>query len=104
MEANDTYTTEEKVNFIKHMFRFYQPVLTIAEQITLLDSWEESCVNQEEYEMAQVIKEEMEYILKNPKKVPQRIFEVVEASDNITEEVTKTSLFKRIVSWFKNLF
>ena len=87
------FTVEEKTNFIKHMFRYYQPTLNIIEQITLLTLWEEICVVQEEYEMAKIVKDEMDYIINNQDKVIQKL-------EPYLEPQKKENLFTRIKNWF----
>jgi hypothetical protein len=87
------FTVEEKTNFIKHMFRYYQPTLNIIEQITLLTLWEEICVVQEEYEMAKIVKDEMDYIINNQDKVIQKL-------EPHLEPQKKENLFTRIKNWF----
>ena len=61
------------IEILKGIFKFYQPTLHIVEQIALLTIWEERCVEEEEYEMAKAVKDMMNYIQKNPNKVPQRL-------------------------------
>ena len=68
----DLDQTENRVKFIVGMFKHYQPSLTIPEQIALLTLWEESCVLQEEYEMAEAILKEMGKIQQNPVETPQK--------------------------------
>jgi hypothetical protein len=87
------FTVEEKTNFIKHMLRYYQPTLNIIEQITLLTLWEEICVVQEEYEMAKIVKDEMDYIINNQDKVIQKL-------EPHLEPQKKENLFTRIKNWF----
>lgn len=103
MEFNQIFTTTEKVNFIKHMFKHYQPTLTIPEQITLLTLWEESCVIREEYEMAQAIKDEMDNILNNPNEVPQKNLPIKEEIFYKVKKEKKT-LLQKFSFWVKNLF
>ena len=113
-------TSEEKVNFIVGIFRFYQPTLSLPEQIVLLTLWEESCVEKEEFEMAGAIKNEMDKIMKNPEKTPQRIKGDLDVTKLIKNnpllihnkkpiEVKKTkkekpSIYKRIINKIKRVF
>ena len=69
----DLDQTENKVKFIVGMFKHYQPSLTIPEQIALLTLWEESCVLQEEYEMAEAILKEMSKIQEHQTKNMSKI-------------------------------
>lgn len=92
MDELKYFTVEEKTKFIKHMFRYYQPTLTIVEQIILLTLWEEVCVNKEEYEMAKIIKDEMDYIINNQGKVIQK------TQANLKPQ-KKENLFTRIKKW-----
>ena len=91
------YSTEEKIKFLKGIFNFYQPTLHILEQIALLTIWEERCVEEEEYEMAKAVKDMMNYIQKNPNKVPQRL-------TGLEKIPIKLTIFGKIKKWFKKLF
>lgn len=92
MDELKYFTVEEKTNFIKHMFRYYQPTLNIVEQITLLTLWEEICVSREEYEMAKTVKDEMDYIINNQDKVIQKV-------ELPLEPQKKENLFTRVKKW-----
>jgi hypothetical protein len=72
MEVIQTMSTPEKVKLILSLFKTYQPILNIVEQIALLTTWIESCVDKEEYEMAEALTKELKYIQKNPNEVKQR--------------------------------
>lgn len=113
---NSLEKTEDKVNFIVTMFKHYQVDLTIPEQIGLLTVWEESCVLNEEYEMANALKKEMEKIQKKPSEVPQKNIlqfnfdDVVEDPfiiiDRKEEYIKKTKpvFYIRFFRWVKSLF
>lgn len=47
---------ENKSEFIKQLFLYYKSVLSKERQIQLLTSWLESCLIDEEYEMADTLK------------------------------------------------
>lgn len=47
---------ENKSEFIKQLFLYYKPIMSKEKQIQLLTSWLESCLIDEEYEMADTIK------------------------------------------------
>ena len=70
---NKLESSEDKIRFVVGMFKFYQPTLTIPEQIALLTLWESSCVKAEEYEMASAIVNQINKIQEQPENVPQRI-------------------------------
>tara|TARA_R110002126_G_scaffold291041_1_gene450121 strand:+ start:101 stop:406 length:306 start_codon:yes stop_codon:yes gene_type:complete len=91
--------TEDKINFIIFLFKNYQKNLTLFEQITLLTLWEESCVLREEYEMAAVLKKEMEKIQQNPNKTPHKNTHI----SDITKK-TKTPFYVRFFKWVKGWF
>lgn len=109
-----------KSRFIINLFRRYQPQLNIEEQITLLDTWMESCVLSEEYEMAETLLKEKNYIEKNTKNIPQRkkgeidflkILDHNPLYPNRNKELVDTkevnvpkNFWSRIFEWFKSLF
>ncbi len=70
---NKLESSEDKIRFVVGMFKFYQPTLTIPEQIALLTLWESSCVKAEEYEMASAIVNQINKIQEQPENVPQRV-------------------------------
>lgn len=95
---NKLETLEEKIKFLNGIFNYYQPTLTIPEQIALLSIWEEVLVIEEEYEIAEIIKNKIITIQQDPDNTPQKglvTFETV-------EEKPKPSFFKKIFFWFKN--
>ncbi len=125
---NKLESSEDKIRFVVGMFKFYQPTLTIPEQIALLTLWESSCVKAEEYEMASAIINEITKIQEEPKNVPQRIktseFDIdgleldlnnlekepifIIKKDRGVEELftkidKKKSFWVRIKDWFKKL-
>ena len=125
---NKLESSEDKIRFVVGMFKFYQPTLTIPEQIALLTLWESSCVKAEEYEMASAIINEINKIQEQPKKVPQRIktseFDIdgleldlnnlekepifiIKKDRDVEELLTKIdkkrSIWVRIKDWFKKL-
>lgn len=124
---NKLESSEDKIRFVVGMFKFYQPTLTIPEQIALLTLWEESCVKAEEYEMASAVINEITKIQEQPENVPQRIdnseFDIdgLELDlDNLEKEPIfiikkernpedifnkkkKKSIWGRIKDWFKKL-
>ena len=125
---NKLESSEDKIRFVVGMFKFYQPTLTIPEQIALLTLWESSCVKAEEYEMASAIINEINKIKEQPKKVPQRIktseFDIdgleldlnnlekepifiIKKDRDVEELLTKIdkkrSIWVRIKDWFKKL-
>lgn len=124
---NKLESSEDKIRFVVGMFKFYQPTLTIPEQIALLTLWESSCVKAEEYEMASAIINEITKIQEQPENVPQRIdnseFDIdgLELDiDNLEKEPIfiikkernpedifnkkkKSSIWGRIKDWFKKL-
>lgn len=116
--TNKINTTEEKIEFIIGIFKFYQPTLSVPEQIALLTLWEVSCVKVEEYEMASAIIKEMKKIQKNPAEVPQKILFsesnienlkqsplfIIENKDFIFKKNNKKPFYKKIFDWIKNLF
>tara|TARA_R110001606_G_scaffold371210_2_gene527925 strand:+ start:12 stop:404 length:393 start_codon:yes stop_codon:yes gene_type:complete len=126
--VNKLESSEDKIRFVVGMFKFYQPTLTIPEQIALLTLWESSCVKAEEYEMASAIINEITKIQEEPKNVPQRIktseFDIggleldlnnlekepifIIKKDRDVEELftkidKKKSFWVRIKDWFKKL-
>ena len=116
--TNKINTTEEKIEFIIGIFKFYQPTLSVPEQIALLTLWEVSCVKVEEYEMASAIIKEMKKIQKNPAEVPQKILFsesnienlkqsplfIIENKDFIFKKNNKKPFYKKIFEWIKKLF
>ncbi len=124
---NKLESSEDKIRFVVGMFKFYQPTLTIPEQIALLTLWESSCVKAEEYEMASAIVNQINKIQEQPENVPQRIdnseFDIdgLELDiDNLEKEPIfiikkernpeyifnkkkKRSIWGRIKDWFKKL-
>ncbi len=125
---NKLESSEDKIRFVVGMFKFYQPTLTIPEQIALLTLWESSCVKAEEYEMASAIINEITKIQEEPKNVPQRIktseFDIdgleldlnnlekepifiIKKDRDVEELLTKIdkkrSIWVRIKDWFKKL-
>jgi len=94
MNEQVSFTINEKTKFIKHFFKFQQPTLSIHEQIVLLTFWEELFVDREEYEMAKVVKDEIDYIIKNPSKVPYK--------GKVVKQ--KIPFFKKIINYFKKWF
>lgn len=125
---NKLESSEDKIRFVVGMFKFYQPTLTIPEQIALLTLWESSCVKAEEYEMASAIINEITKIQEQPKNVPQRIktseFDIdgleldlnnlekepifiIKKDRDVEELLTKIdkkrSIWVRIKDWFKKL-
>lgn len=126
--VNKLESSEDKIRFVVGMFKFYQPTLTIPEQIALLTLWESSCVKAEEYEMASAIINEITKIQEEPKNVPQRIkaseFDIdgleldlnnlekepifiIKKDRDVEELLTKIdkkkSIWVRIKDWFKKL-
>lgn len=108
---NSLEKTEAKVKFIVGMFKFSQTKLTIVEQIALLTVWEESCVIQEEYEIAGALKKEMKKIQENPFDTPQKNILQVKPKDitddpiNITnKKEVYTPFYVKLFNWFKGLF
>lgn len=100
---NSLEKAEEKVRFIVGLFKFYQPTLNVVEQIALLTLWEESCVLQEEYEIAEALLNEMKIIQNNPKDVPQKLdsdisYEIVE------KKIIKKPFYFKFFKWIKSLF
>ncbi len=111
----------KKVKLILTIFRAYQPMLNIVEQIALLTMWIESCSSSdaEEYEMAAALQKELRYIQKNPGKVPQRLIgdldvEAINKNNPLMkdrglpmtpvvekEKNVKRGIYKRIINFFK---
>ena len=123
MEHNEN--SETKIKFILSLFKFYQPNLTIPEQIELLLMWQKSCVEHEEYEMAAALKKELDKIKKKPNKAPQKkksdasLEEIKEDPSEIyffeygfddeptsveEPEPVKKSFIRRFLDFFKKLF
>lgn len=94
---NNLETKEGKINFLMGLFKYYQPTLTLPEQIGLLTLWEEVFVTEEEYEIAQVIKNKITEIQQNQNTVPQKGLVVFE----LVEKQKKPSFFKRFFIWVK---
>jgi hypothetical protein len=112
----DLDQTENRVKFIVGMFKHYQPSLTIPEQIALLTLWEESCVLQEEYEMAEAILKEMGKIQQNPAETPQKYIlpihfeeinpnplEIIERKEEYIKK-SKPPFYSRFWIWLKSKF
>ena len=112
----DLDQTENRVKFIVGMFKHYQPSLTIPEQIALLTLWEESCVLQEEYEMAEAILKEMGKIQQNPVETPQKHIlpicfeeinpnplEIIERKEEYIKK-SKPPFYSRFWIWLKGKF
>lgn len=121
----DFENSETKIKFILSLFKFYQPNLTVPEQIELLLMWQKSCVEHEEYEMAASLKKELDKIKKRPSRVPQK-----KKSDSTLNEIKqdpseiyffeggfddtptpveedkplKKSFIRRFIDFFKKLF
>ena len=115
----------KKVGLILTLFRAYQPMLNIVEQIGLLTMWIEACVEREEYEMAGALTNEMKFIQENPHMIPQRLegeldserllkdnpllrfngsdaeVKVINVLSDELEKIKKPSTYKRIKNWFK---
>jgi hypothetical protein len=72
---------ENKKEFIRELFRYYQPTLSKEKQITLLEDWIKSCVQSEEYEMASVLEGELREVLENPEKPVDSTLKVVRIED-----------------------
>lgn len=124
--SNKLSNPEDKVKFILTLFEYYQPKLTIAEQISLLDKWLKSCIIEEEYEMAKAIKDKSKYVLDNMENVPQRLEGGIDLSfmsngplnfgseffneqPMVEEEVVpikkqKLSIYSKITSWIIKKF
>ncbi len=95
--------TEDKVNFMVGLFKFHQPTLTIVEQVALLTVWEESCVLQEEYEIAEALLNEMFIIQNNPSEAPQKSDSDV-SYDIVEKKVIKKPFYFKFFKWVKSLF
>lgn len=115
----------KKVNLILTLFKAYQPMLNIVEQIGLLTMWIEACVDREEYEMAGALTKAMTYIQENPHMAPQRFegeldselllkdnpllrfdgsdakVKVIDVLSDEVEKIKKPSTYKRIQNWFR---
>ena len=96
-------TVDGKTNFIISIFKHHQPDLTLIEQIALLTMWEEHCVIKEEYEMANVIKKQLNKIKLNPHNVPQKINLSKDVINNPPEDF-KLNWSHKVLYWFKGLF
>jgi hypothetical protein len=118
----------KKVELITTLFKAYQPMLNIVEQIALLTMWIEACVEKEEYEMAGALTKVMNYIQENPQMVPQRYegeldknsllennplltfdgeksrVKMIKVISDDVERIQKPSIYKRIKNWFKRVF
>jgi hypothetical protein len=95
--------TENKVKFMVGLFKFHQPTLNIVEQVALLTVWEESCVLQEEYEIAEALLNEMSIIQNNPSEVPQKYDSDV-SYGVVEKKVTKKPFYFKFFKWVKRLF
>jgi hypothetical protein len=118
----------KKVELITTLFRAYQPMLNIVEQIALLTMWIEACIEKEEYEMAGALDKEMKYIQENPQRVPQRLVgeldresilannpllsfngktstvKMINVLSEEVEKIQKPNRYQRLKNWFKRFF
>lgn len=72
---------ENKKEFIKELFLYYKPTLSKEKQILLLEDWIDSCIQSEEYEMASVLKKELQEVIKNPEKPIDSTLKVVKIDE-----------------------
>ena len=108
--TNRLDTVDGKVDFIVGIFNFYQPTLSIPEQIALLTLWEASFVLEEEYEMASAIINEIAKIQENPTETPQKIIGSnvglgkIQKIPSLAHKKIKIPFYVKLFYWFKKLF
>jgi hypothetical protein len=113
------HNSDKKVEFIKLLFKRYQPTLSVPEQFALLDMWINSCVDAQEFEMASALLKEKRHITNNLETVPRRtegepmVFDDTNPlfsyrkllnPEVFEKETEKQSIYRKIIDKIKKFF